>query len=118
MILIAAYSSDGCEGRCDSRCYNSTSRRCSCVCGSANHGVGLEAARLNTRALAETWMAHFQVFEEVNAAEGAAGAQDETKPTPKILRWDVPALIPFHQQMLPIALLTDEPSERQERVIP
>lgn len=98
MILIAAYSSDGCEGRCDSRCYNSRSKRCTCVCGSANHGVGLERATVNTRAMAETWMAQFQVCETA-AATSEGDGQKVAKP----LRWEVPAFIPYQQQMLPLS---------------
>ena len=107
MILIAAYSSDGCEGRCDSRCYNSRSRRCSCVCQSANHGVGLEKATLNTRAMAATWMSQFQVFD--NAGEAADG---DGQKAAKELHWEVPAFIPYQQQELPLSIGDGDAQER------
>lgn len=46
--LIAAYNSEGCIGRCDARCYNATCGTCDCICGGANHGVGLKQAIDNT----------------------------------------------------------------------
>lgn len=59
MTLISVYNSDGCVGRCDSRCYNATSPDCDCICGGRNHGAGLERAQDNTREHArkilETW---------------------------------------------------------------
>lgn len=54
--LIAVYTSDGCKGRCDARCYNAKHPDCNCVCGGANHGQGLKQATINTRELAEAWL--------------------------------------------------------------
>jgi len=54
--LIAVYSSGGCEGRCDARCYNAKEPSCTCVCGGKNHGVGMNQAIENTRELAEEWI--------------------------------------------------------------
>ncbi|MEE9602968.1 MAG: hypothetical protein V3V75_06675 [Thermoguttaceae bacterium] len=34
---------------CDSRCYNSTSEFCSCLCQKANHGQGIRQAAKNVR---------------------------------------------------------------------
>lgn len=50
--LIAVYNSEGCEGRCDAKCYDA----CTCVCGGKNHGAGAKQATENTRQLAETWI--------------------------------------------------------------
>lgn len=49
-ILIEAHRSDGTLiGRCDETCYNSHSKRCNCICGGRNHGVGkIQAMRNNT----------------------------------------------------------------------
>ena len=47
--LIAVYTSDGCVGRCDAKCYMATQPKCECVCGGLNHGVGLHRAAINTR---------------------------------------------------------------------
>ena len=114
MILIAAYSSEGCEARCDSRCYNSKKRRCSCICGSANHGAGLERATENTRALADTWIAQFDAALPQPVGEAASGQAE--KETPHIrLRWDVPARIAMRQQALDLPLFSfdaiGQPSE-------
>jgi len=54
--LIAVYNSEGCVGRCDAKCYNAVHPDCQCVCGSANHGAGLQRAMDNTRAMAEEWV--------------------------------------------------------------
>ena len=47
--LIAVYTSDGCVGRCDAKCYNAEHPECECICGGRNHGVGLSRALDNTR---------------------------------------------------------------------
>lgn len=46
MILIQKPKKGRGGQRCDARCYNSPHRttRCRCICGGANHGVGLKAA--------------------------------------------------------------------------
>lgn len=54
--LIAVYTSEGCIGRCDAKCYEATFHNCNCVCGGHNHGVGLDSAASNTREQAETWL--------------------------------------------------------------
>lgn len=58
--LIAAYDSDGCVGRCDAKCYNATGEHCDCVCGGANHGVGLKQALENTTEMVEQWMERYR----------------------------------------------------------
>lgn len=54
--LIAAYTSSGCIGRCDAKCYEAVTPHCECICGGLNHGVGRKQAESNTRELAEQWM--------------------------------------------------------------
>jgi hypothetical protein len=51
--LISVYNSDGCVGRCDSKCYDAQSDECDCICGGKNHGAGLERARANVAEYAE-----------------------------------------------------------------
>ena len=51
--LIAVYSSEGCVGRCDARCYGALDPRCDCICGGRNHGVGLRQALANTAELVD-----------------------------------------------------------------
>lgn len=58
--LIAAYNSEGCIGRCDAKCYNAKSGICQCICGGANHGVGVNQAIDNTREMAEEWMKNWK----------------------------------------------------------
>jgi hypothetical protein len=53
-MLIAVYNSDGCQGRCDARCYDAAEEQCDCICGGRNHGAGQEQALDNTRELAES----------------------------------------------------------------
>lgn len=54
--LIAVYTSDGCVGRCDARCYNASGGDCDCICGGVNHGAGFDKALENTRAYARVWL--------------------------------------------------------------
>ncbi len=49
VTLITVEYSSGLKRRCDSRCYNSRTSKCTCVCGGRNHGKGLPAAVDNTR---------------------------------------------------------------------
>ncbi len=67
--LIAVYGSDGCEGRCDARCYEATGPDCDCCCQGANHGKGRQRAEANVRALAETWIAKWQAEHGAGRAE-------------------------------------------------
>jgi hypothetical protein len=53
VTLMAVYTSDGCEGRCDAKCYNAKEPHCDCICGGMNHGAGLAQATENTRLHAE-----------------------------------------------------------------
>jgi predicted RNase H-like HicB family nuclease len=54
--LIAVYTSDGCVGRCDARCYGAKHPDCNCICGGKNHGAGLQQAMDNTREMVEGWI--------------------------------------------------------------
>jgi len=47
-VLISQRTATG-ERRCDERCYNAKGKKCSCVCGGINHGVGIEQAYKNTQ---------------------------------------------------------------------
>ena len=44
MVIIEVRTSRGVVGRCDASCYNAKEDRCECICGGANHGVGLKIA--------------------------------------------------------------------------
>ncbi len=57
--LIAVYSSDDCEGRCDAKCYEATTPDCDCVCGGRNHGKGRDQAVANTRQMTERMIAEY-----------------------------------------------------------
>jgi hypothetical protein len=50
--LITVSNSSGVIGRCDDKCHSATHPKCDCICGGANHGVGLKQAMTNTRAMA------------------------------------------------------------------
>jgi predicted methyltransferase MtxX (methanogen marker protein 4) len=54
--LIAVYNSEGCQGRCDAKCYEAQEPPCDCICGGRNHGAGLAQAVDNTREQAESWL--------------------------------------------------------------
>jgi hypothetical protein len=59
MVLLAVYTSDGCVGRCDARCYDAHTAHCTCICGGTNHGVGQAQAITNTREAFEPWIARY-----------------------------------------------------------
>jgi hypothetical protein len=43
-------------GQCDAICYDATQPECVCkACNGTNHGVGIEQAIVNTRALVAEW---------------------------------------------------------------
>jgi hypothetical protein len=47
--LIEIRDVNGLVGRCDAKCYDAENDNCKCICGGYNHGVGIEAAKENTR---------------------------------------------------------------------
>lgn len=52
--LIEAWTSNGTLiGRCDATCYNSAGKRCTCICGGRNHGMGRSWATANNTLQAE-----------------------------------------------------------------
>ena len=76
--LIAVYNSDGCVGRCDSRCYDAEWDECDCICGGRNHGAGKQQALDNTRELAESWIERARANgQDVTSIEQALEAQCE-----------------------------------------
>lgn len=58
--LIAVYTSSGCVGRCDAKCYEATTPHCECICGGINHGAGRNQAITNTVELAQKWIDEHQ----------------------------------------------------------
>ncbi|MFZ5882473.1 MAG: hypothetical protein ACOYYI_01685 [Chloroflexota bacterium] len=80
--LIAVYGSDGCEGRCDARCYEAHEPHCDCICGGRNHGAGLQRAMQNTREMAEEWMRTYSQARQLQNA-----------------RWEIPAQEPQQLQL-------------------
>jgi hypothetical protein len=73
MTLIAVYTSEGCIGRSDSKCYEATEPACTCVCGGANHGAGLAQATDNTRRYAEAWLAKYAGERNLTEYRGELG---------------------------------------------
>lgn len=57
--LIAVYTSQGCVGRCDAKCYEALTPVCDCICNGRNHGRGLDRAVANTRELAHQWLEEY-----------------------------------------------------------
>lgn len=76
--LIAVYTSDGCEGRCDAKCYDAEWDECTCICGGRNHGAGKQQALDNTRELAESWIEQARANgQDITLAELAVDAMHE-----------------------------------------
>jgi len=73
MTLIAVYTSDGCEGRCDAKCYNAKEPHCGCICGGTNHGAGLAQATDNTRRYAEAWLEKYAGERNLTEYRGELG---------------------------------------------
>ena len=62
--IIIRKNKDGViTGRCDARCYNAKGKKCKCVCGGFNHGMGLNSAIIITSTL-------FKDIENLNEASG------------------------------------------------
>ncbi|WP_422446013.1 hypothetical protein [Thermoanaerobacterium sp. DL9XJH110] len=53
MATLIQQWSGGHRRRCDARCYNGHGNRCTCICGGANHGKGLQQAMQNTVEMAK-----------------------------------------------------------------
>ena len=53
MVIIEVRSEQGVVGRCDASCYNATGPECHCICGGANHGVGVKIALGDRRYIPE-----------------------------------------------------------------
>lgn len=49
MTLLREKIGDKPARRCDANCYNGKAKKCTCLCGGKNHGVGLAQARRNVR---------------------------------------------------------------------
>jgi predicted RNase H-like HicB family nuclease len=76
--LIAVYTSEGCVGRCDAKCYDAAEPDCDCICQGRNHGAGKQQALDNTRDLAESWLEHARANgQDITLAELAVDAQHE-----------------------------------------
>jgi hypothetical protein len=73
MTLIAVYTSEGCIGRCDAKCYEAMEPACTCVCGGANHGAGLAQATDNTRRYAEAWLEKYAGVKGLTEYRGELG---------------------------------------------
>ena len=91
-VLIEVRTSSGVVGRCDAKCYNAQHPECECICGGANHGVGLARALENTREMAEAWM------EEYARRKGLKDWEGEAFPR-KSRVWANQLVLPFAEAM-------------------
>ena len=44
MTIVTLKKGDGNTRRCDARCYRAQGKKCTCICGGRNHGVGRNKA--------------------------------------------------------------------------
>lgn len=77
-IIIKKDKHGAITGKCDAKCYDAKGKKCHCVCGGDNHGIGINEAILNTSRLTsflrdmygpcdiEFKQGQLQLFEEVN----------------------------------------------------
>jgi len=75
MTLIAVYTSEGCIGRCDAKCYAATEAHCECICGGMNHGGGLTQALDNTRLHAEVMIEKYAGAKGLQAFRAEVGEE-------------------------------------------
>jgi hypothetical protein len=75
MTLIAVYTSEGCIGCCDAKCYNATEPACDCICGGANHGAGLAQAIDHTRQYAEVMIEKYAGAKGLQAFRAELGQE-------------------------------------------
>ncbi len=76
--MIAVYNSEGCQGRCDAKCYEAHEEECDCIFNGRNHGAGKEQAVTNTRELAESWLKQARVNgQDITRAELAVATVHE-----------------------------------------
>lgn len=61
-MTLITYGNSETQRRCDAHCHDATTPacECECICGGANHGVGLAQAQENTRELADEWMTRWK----------------------------------------------------------
>ena len=60
--LIAVYNSEGCQGRCDAKCYDAIGDDCDCICGGLNHGKGIQTATKNLSQVIEKMDENLDLF--------------------------------------------------------
>ena len=70
--LIAAYTGDGCTGRCDAKCYNAWGPECHCICRGGNHGIGRQQAIASTRDLPGSWFEQAEAAGQIISVPGSA----------------------------------------------
>ena len=70
MVIIEVRTSGGVVGRCDEKCYNAKGTECHCICGGANHGVGVKVALEDRRYLTDDEV--MQYVPEIKKGERAA----------------------------------------------
>ena len=74
MTLLVVYTSEGCIGRCDAKCYLAAEPACDCVCGGMNHGGGLAMAIENTRRHAEVMIEKYAGAHDLTGYRRELGA--------------------------------------------
>lgn len=55
MTIIFHTAADGKTRRCTAQCYNATGKKCRCICGGRNHGVGLGEAIIQSVNWLKAW---------------------------------------------------------------
>lgn len=73
--LLAVYTSDGCVGRCDAKCYDAAGGECDCICGGKNHGAGRQLAMSNVREYAEKMIAEHRQRHGLESADYLVNAE-------------------------------------------
>lgn len=69
-LILRKDKSGAVSGKCDARCYTAKGKKCHCVCGGFNHGMGLNSAIIITSTL-------FKDIENLNEAPGISIKQGQ-----------------------------------------
>ncbi len=73
MTLIAMYTSAGCSGRGDAKCYEAQEQSRDWICGGMNHSGGLAVAIDNIPRHAEVWLEKYAGAHQLTEYRGELG---------------------------------------------
>lgn len=102
-VLIWELDSEARKRVCNSRCYDAADKKCECICGGRNHGVGYENALKNTWLMQRTMINNHPRTRAIVFNVGVVG------PTAKDIVLDPEPELPLNYRLVePHHLKTEE----------